>query len=262
MVINLKKRGQVTIFIILAILLIIIALAIFYFIPKLSLSPEGDLKNPNTYFQSCMESELEDTLTIIGLQGGSVQASQPYRTYEGNNIEYLCHADDIHEACSILKPLLEKHVTDEINNSLTPIAQDCYNQLIQIYQAKGYTVTKSSQPGELMVELFPGKVKLSYIKDLTLTKSDTQKYSSFSVISNNNLYELLSTASSMVQWISLYGTVDDPSYEAIYPNHALKIEHDNPAPADGSRIFILTDKKYETKFQFAVRSWVLSATYP
>jgi hypothetical protein len=258
MVINSKKKGQVTIFIILAILLIIIALAIFYFIPKLKTSGELDVKNPNTYFQSCMESSLEDTLTTIGLQGGSMEP-EFYKSYEGEKVEYLCYTENKNEACDILRPFLEDYIVSEIKKELTPVAQECYNELITIYQAKGYSVTKSSTNGELIIELLPGKVKLSFLKDLTLTKTDTQKYSSFSVVSNNNLYELVSIASNIITWKSLVGNIDPTSYEALY--HDLKIEKNNPRYTDGTEIYILTDKKYETKFQFAVRSWVLSVTY-
>jgi uncharacterized protein (UPF0333 family) len=258
MVIHLKKRGQVTIFIILAILLVIIALAIFYFIPKLQSSSELDTKNPNTYFQSCMESELEDTLTTIGLQGGRMNP-EFYKEYQDEKIEYLCYTENKEEACDILRPFLEEHVVAEIKEELTPLAQSCYNELVTIYQAKSYTVIQSSQPGELIVELLPGKVKLSLVKDLTLTKSDTQKYSSFSVISNNNLYELLSVASNMVIWLSYTGKIEPTYYLMNDPN--LKIEPNNPAFSDGSQVWTLTDKKYETKFQFAVRSWVRSLTF-
>jgi len=258
MVINSKKRGQVTIFIILAILLVIIVLAIFYFIPKLKSSSELDTKNPNTYFQSCMENDLEDTLTTIGLQGGSIEP-EFYKEYQNSKIEYLCYTEENNKACEILRPFLEEHIVNEIKKELTPKAVDCYNQLVSIYDQKGYAVVPSSQPGELIIELLPGKVKLSYVKELTLTKKDTQKYSSFSVVANNNIYELASIASNIVVWKSVIGNFDPVSYMTLY--HDLKIEPNNPAFTDGVNVYILTDKKYDTKFQFAVRSWVLDITY-
>jgi len=258
MVIHLKKRGQVTIFIILAILLIIIALAIFYFLPKLKSSSDLGTKNPNTYFQSCMENELEDTLVTIGLQGGSLEP-EFYKEYQDEKIEFLCYTEDNNKACDILRPFLEEHITNEIKKELEPKAKECYNQVVGIYDKSGYNVIPSSQEGELIVELLPGKVKLSYLKELTLTKKDTQKYSSFSVIANNNLYELANIASNIVVWKSIIGNFDPTSYMALY--HDLKIETDNPKFTDGVDIYILTDKKYDTTFQFAVRSWVLDLTY-
>lgn len=258
MVINSKKRGQVTIFIILAMLLIIIALAIFYFLPKIKSSSDLGTKNPNTYFQSCMENDLEDTLTTIGLQGGSLEP-EFYKEYQDNKIEYLCYTQDNNKACDVLRPFLEEHIVSEIKKELEPKAVECFNQLVGIYDKSGYVVTPSREDGELIVELLPGKVKLSYLKELTLTKKDSQKYSSFSVIANNNIYELATIASNMVVWKSIIGNLDPTSYMALY--HDLKIETDNPKLTDGTDVYILTDKKYETKFQFAVRSWVLDITY-
>ena len=55
-----KKRGQVTIFIIIAIVIIAAAILIYTLVPKASTGTTFDAKNPQGFIQSCLQKTIED----------------------------------------------------------------------------------------------------------------------------------------------------------------------------------------------------------
>jgi hypothetical protein len=73
------------------------------------------------------------------------------------------------------------------------------------------------------------------------------------VILNNNLYELISIANSIIEWEVIEGKADPRIYMALY-NDFLIVERNHRD--DGTNIYVLTDKNTEDKFQLASRSWV------
>ncbi|MFH1240218.1 MAG: hypothetical protein V1672_03295, partial [Candidatus Diapherotrites archaeon] len=90
----------------------------------------------------------------------------------------------------------------------------------------------------------------TFNSSLVLTKESTEKYDLFSVVLNNNLYELVSVANSILNWETRYGDSETTNYMTYY--HDLKVE--KKKQSDGSTIYILTDRNNGNKFQFASRS--------
>ena len=94
-------------------------------------------------------------------------------------------------------------------------------------------------------------------KELPLQKEDTVTYNSFSVAINNNLYELVSIAQSILNWEANSGDVDIAIYMNYYPD--LRVEKQKRS--EGSTIYILTDRNTGDMFQFASRSIVWPPGY-
>ncbi len=102
------------------------------------------------------------------------------------------------------------------------------------------------------IELLPKRVVASFDYVLTVSKTQTDRYDSFSVVLNNNLYELTSIANSIVEWEATVGEAYPTDYMTFYPD--LKVEKN--LRDDGTKIYVLTDKNARNKFQFASRSLV------
>ena len=100
------------------------------------------------------------------------------------------------------------------------------------------------------IELLPKRIVGIFNYSLILTKGSTERYDSFSVVLNNNLYELVSIASSILNWEARYGKAESTIYMNYY--HDLKVEP--KLQSDGTTIYILTDRNNGNKFQFASRS--------
>jgi hypothetical protein len=244
-----EKRGQVTIFIIIAILVVGVAALIYFLIPKSETTTGFDEKNPHSFIQTCLEDKIKDTAETVSLQGGSL-APEHYFTYNNVNIEYLCYTNENYETCIIQQPLLKQHIESEIENEIIEDVVNCFNALKESYEERNYNV--EMEVGKTTLELLPKRIVISFDYILTVSKDQTDRYNDFSVILNNNLYELISIANSVTEWEATVGDVDPRTYMALYPD--LRVEKN--LRDDGTKIYVLTDKNTGNKFQFASRSLV------
>ncbi|MBS3086608.1 hypothetical protein J4422_02805 [Candidatus Pacearchaeota archaeon] len=242
-----NKGGQVTVFIIAAILIVALVVLIYFLRPGTTVTTGFDEKSPNEFIQICIENDLEDTVNLISSQGGSVNPEN-FILYQDDKIEYLCYTTEYYKTCSVQRPLLKEHIESEIENEIKPAVVNCFNELKNSYESRGYTV--NLRPGNVRVELLPKRVVARFNYTLTTTKTDTERYDSFNVVLNNGLYELVSIANSIIDWESEFGDAETTLYMSYYPD--LKVEKLNQV--DGSTIYILTDRNTGNKFQFASRS--------
>ncbi len=254
------KKGQVTIFIIIAIIIVALAFLIYSFYPQIKSTIGGEEKNPQAYIQSCIEKDIKDAADKLSLQGGSI-SPQNYLLYDDSKVEYLCYTTEYgcspSGCCVVQQPLLKRHIELEIKKQIENNVISCFSSLQSSYEKKGYGVKLT--PGDKRVELLPKRIAATFNYSLTLTKSSTQKYDSFVVTINNNLYELVAIADSIIDWETTYGDAEVTTYMAYYPD--LKVEKKSGEGGSG-KIYILTDRNTGNKFQFASRSRVLPSGIP
>ena len=244
-----SKRAQVTIFIIIAIVIVALGVLIYMFYPQISSSLGGGIKNPQGFIQDCVEKDLEDAVELVSLQGGSVEPEH-YFPYMDNNLEYLCYASQHSTLCVIQQPLLKQHIEKEITDKIQPIVGNCFISLRENYESKGYGVDMEAV--STRVELLPKRVVANFDTEVTLTKGDTETHDSFDVVLNNNLYELVAIANSIVESEARWGDADPLIYKELYSY--LDVEKPVLGATDGTTIYIIKDKNTGDKFQFASRS--------
>ena len=242
-----NKKGQVTIFIIIAVLLVASVLVVYLFFPQVLANFGVGAQNPTAFMQGCMEEQLRTTTELISSQGGSLNPEN-YFLYNDDKIEYLCYTEDSYSTCVMQQPLLKQHAESEIQRGIKNQADICLDSLKTIFEKRGYEVSLSD--GELVVELLPQRIGVTFENDLTLTRDSSQRFDKISILLNNNLYELISIANSILNWEARYGDTETTAYMDYYGD--LKVEKN--LQSDGSTIYILTDRKTEDKFQFASRS--------
>lgn len=251
---KIKNKGQVTIFIIIAILIVGLAVLFYFVIPKAETTTVFDEKNPSAFIQACLEDKIKDTVEIVSLQGGSLEPEH-YVVHQDETVEYLCYTNEYYRACVMQQPLLKQHIESEIKSDIESVVRDCFNALKESYEEKNYNV--NLEPGITNVELLPKRVVTSFDYALTVSKAQTDRYDSFSVVLNNNLYELVGITNSILESETLYGEAETTLYMNYY--HDLKVE--KLKKSDGSTVYILTDRNIGNKFQFASRSMVLPPGY-
>jgi hypothetical protein len=250
-----NKNGQVTIFIIIGIIIVAVSILIYQFYPGLKSTLGIEESTPQTYIQSCVEDKLTETVNLISLQGGSV-APENYNLYQNDKIEYLCYIDEFYFPCIVQQPMLKQHIESEIKNEIDTTVNECFDLLEESYVGKGYSVELKT--GTKKIELLPQKVASTFNYTFTITKGeDIQKYNSFSVVLNNNLYELTAIANSIIEWEANYGEAETSIYMNYYPN--LKVE--KILRSSGNKVYILTDRETGNKFQFAIQGQIWPAGY-
>lgn len=242
-----NKRGQVTIFIIIAVMIVVLGILIYVFYPNLKSVISTQTENPSSFMQSCIEEKLNENAELISKQGGSLEPEH-YYLYNNQKIEYLCYTEENYKTCVVQKPMLKNSIEEEIENSISSRISNCFNDLKQNYENKGYDI--EIKKGEMNIDLIPQKIVLNLNSSISLTKDENKKYDSIRVVINNNLYELIGIANSIINWESSYGDAETTTYMNYYRD--LKIE--KKKQSDGTTIYILTERDTGNKFQFASRS--------
>lgn len=242
------EKGQTTLFIIIGIVVVAVALVIYFFYPEIQSGLGLTEENPSQFIDSCIKQKIIDTIEILSMQGGSV-VPEHYIVYNGNNIEYLCYTNEFYRTCVVQQPLLIEHVEKDIEEEIKGTVRNCFLELKQNYESDGYNV--NMQTGETNIELLPKRIIGNFNYSLTMTKGgESTNYEKFDVIVHNNLYELLSIANSIIEWEARFGDVETTTYMAYYRD--LKVE--KKKQTEGSTIYILTDTNDDNQFQFASRS--------
>jgi len=244
-----EKRGQVTIFIIIAIVIVALAVLFYFLLPQIETTTGFDEQNPGAFIQTCIEDKINDAVETVSLQGGSINPEH-YFTYNNVKIEYLCYTNENYKTCVVQQPLLKQHIESEIKDEIQPDVVNCFNVLKDSYERRNYNV--QMEPGVTTVELLPKRVVTNFNYIVTVSKGETKRYDSFNVILNNNLYEFVVIANSIIEWETSLGKADPRTYMTYYPD--LKVELN--LRDDGTRIYVLTDRNTGNKFQFASRSLV------
>ena len=247
-----SKHSQVTIFIIIAVLVIVAAVLMYFLYPKIRTSTTSS--SPTIFIQSCIEDELQKITEKVSLQGGSINP-ELYIKSQGENIEYLCYTNEYYKKCVVQEPSLKSHIESEIKEAIKTKVQSCFNSVEEDYKKKGYQVSLTRKDYE--IEIQPKKVIVNFDYELTLNKGTSAKYDNFRVSISNNLYNLLIISNRIIEWETQYGDSDITSYMNYYP--WLKAE--KIRKTDGTKIYILTDRNSEDKFQFASRSVVIAPGY-
>ena len=128
-----NKRGQVTIFIIVAIIIVALAVLFYMISPRLGIDLTPTAKNPVKFIETCIEEDIENVVEKLSLQGGSLEP-EFYFTYNNISIEYLCYTNENYGECDIQQPLLQSNIENEIKNSVQDLIDSCFNSLRQNYE--------------------------------------------------------------------------------------------------------------------------------
>lgn len=246
-----NKKGQVTIFVIIGILVVVAGILIYQFVPGLKSTKVDFEENPEIYIQNCIEETLINNIETISRNGGSFENEHPYM-YQGVAIDYLCYTPKYYEFCMVEKPLLISHFEKEIKNSINDKLNECFDTMVTSFENKGYTT--NLRKGNYEVRILNEKISININNSLTLSKTETVNYDSFSIVLNKNLYEVLSISYNILNWEAAYGDSDVDLYMDFNPNIRIdKIKRD-----DGTKIYVVKniDDKGDTYFQFASRSLV------
>ena len=251
----LKKRGQVTIFIIVA-LVLVAAVGLFFVLRKTS--PDiglGQEVNPDAFLKTCMEEKIKEGIELISLQGGYTENPLSiYFKFEDENlpvnISYLCYNQLPYALCMPQKPLLIQHLKNELKNYISEDIKNCFGELTENL-GKQYVVEANYQGFEF--ELIEGKVIVKIDGEIVLTKTEeTTKQEDFEIIILSRFYDL----ANMVQKIvNKEATTGDFSHYNLFLYSDFDIN--KYKTADSSVIYSVKHRESNEEFRFAVRGGVM-----
>lgn len=249
-----NKRGQIAIFVIIALVIAGVIIVIFAY-PKISnlIAPKEMV--PTQYLEDCISPSVKDSVDLLAKQGGE-QNPEGYKNYLNTKIKYLCYVSGYYKTCMIQQPLLMSHFADELSRILTPRAEACAKNLETEYKKRGYSVEMGKINSS--ITLAPEKIMILFSTPMTISNEhETKTFDKFDIEIDSKIYDLLAIATSIVDYEATYGDSETTLYMQYYPS--TKIE--KKKLEDGVKIYIVSDIVSEDKFTFATRSLVWPAGY-
>lgn len=248
-----KKRGQITIFIIAGILIIsIIALFLLFrkgVVPEIPGTSIGE--NPESFLESCIKDKITENIKTISSNGGYIE-NELHLNLDDEKISFLCYTDNYYTPCINQEPMLIQHLKDEIKNSVKNDVRSCFDKMAESFDKKGYSV--SARYNDFEVNLIPKKVVIDIDAELTLTKSgETTSKKNLRVIVPSMIYDLALVSQEIVSQEAKYCNFETTGFMILYPEFKIN----RFETSELNTVYTVTHKKTNDKFKFAVRGCVM-----
>ena len=244
------KKGQVSIFIILGILIVVVLLLLFS--RDAGFDTIFAKQSPYQEIEGCAQTAIQEGLDILMLQGGVIE-SENYFMYEGKKIDYVCYSENEYENCIMQKPILTNTIRDELVKYSTPKIKSCLNSVKSSLESRGYSVVMRDP--EIVIDLVPDNVLVDMNLGLRIEKTGVESFDHIRTGIKSKIYNFALITSSISQWETRYGDSETLNYMLYYPS--LKVE--KKKQSEGTTIYILTDRDSNEKFYFASRSIAVPA---
>ena len=242
-----KNKAQVTIFIIIAIMIVSVILIFFLWAKPTYFSDTSK----GLGFENCVRDAMEPAIDELAANAGFVNTGFSY-SYGGQEFVYLCYTNEYYKTCTVQVPFLRTNFQEQIEKVMKEKINICYDNSIENLKSQGYSVTSGDVDYDILIE--PSVVRVEIDAPTTV---GSQKFARFNINVNSPIYETIMISTSILQSEAKYGDSDISEMMRFYPNYII----DKIKRSDGTTIYILEDKLLGTKFQFASRSLAWPAGY-
>jgi len=256
-----SKHAQVTIFIIIAVIVVSVIISFFLFrglvLPEIGEKPE---KNPNAFLESCMEDKIKETIKTIYMQGGYIEnpLNKTFKFEDDSlpsSISYLCYTSSSYLPCTPQEVKLIKHLEDEIYKAILEEMGNCFEKLKSSLEKGGYDVEADYRGFE--VDLIKRNIVIPIDAELTMIKSgETTKHESFKIIIPSRIYELALMVQEIINSEATAGEFNHYSI-FLYP----EFDINKYRASDSSVIYRVRHENTDEEFRFAVRSGVMPSGF-
>lgn len=248
-----NRKGQVTIFIIIAVLLFM-SLTVFFLARDTDVSlPTGTEFSPDRYMGSCIRQAVRDTTDVMFAQGGVVNPPS-YITSNGTRITYLCTNINYYSSCVNQYPLFISHLQKEIKENIADDVDACLGALQTELERRNYEVDLGSHSIE--VTLKPELVEVSLPLELSLTKNGvTQSITSLDTTVRAPMYDLGLITQEIVSQEAQYCYFEYVGFMLLYPSYDIRLT----TRSDATKIYSVTHLPTDKTMQFAIRGCAFPA---
>jgi len=248
-----KKRGQVTTFMIVGLVILIIFILLFSirrtgFGMKSQDYLESSADDIKSKINDCVDRDTKEILDLLGKQGGYLSPSS-YLLYNGYNVAYLCNNIPDTDQCAnamINTADIENQLSDYIKANLRECMQkDALGAgFLSTYEIiRGDTEVKTTIEENAVIFTIDPKI--------TMKKGDSSlTIQEYSKSVNLPLGLLLDTTYEIVNNEAQYGVFFNNEY-MLAKRGAVEIYKDQPYP---HKVYVLNARDSDYIFQFAIES--------
>lgn len=250
------KRGQVTIFIVLGIVILaIIILFLFirarvYFGPATTERLQEEFPMIREHVEDCLKQTTGEFVLLIAKQGGYLNPSEnTFRYYNGDKISYLCYNIPKKQVCSnriLMLVDMEKDLSKAVKQELG----NCLN--LESFKKSGYDLTYGES--DLIVKIGTDRITSYLTLPITITKgSASAKESEFKASVDYPLGKLYNIAQDILDLETTVGDFETSTYTYRKTQNTgipYIIQKLQPYP---DKLYILRIKDNSLIFQFMVQ---------
>jgi len=253
---NMKnKKAQLTIFVIVAIV-ILVSIVVIFTLQRYDVGDVGARENPEAYIRSCAKEAIEEAETLIlDTNGYPEEGFNNYMIYRGENVPYLCKVSEFYSPCVPQDPIFSGKVSNDIEEYINPRVESCFEVVVREFEKAGYNVVEGGD-GKSEVSFESEAIVTKIDKTLTITKEDESlRYNNFQSKVSSPLYSLVDSAEKITNYESFFCKFDHLDW--MMKNPDLKIE--KFSASDQTKVYTIIDRKSEKNLDIAIKSCMLPA---
>ena len=256
-----RNRGQVTVFIVLAIIILSIIFLILFLRTKVYIGPAKvenlmrEFPAISSHVEECLSTATTDSAYTLGKQGGYIELKQDtYRRIAGQPINYLCYA--IEGKTCANRMLTKTEMRQELKKAIMPKLSTCLN--IKSFEKAGYNLEFGAIPEPILnIGIDTITARLDY--PVTIRKDSAQaSVTSFSTSVDLPLGRLYSAQQDIIKAESILGSFNPLIYSLLKSKLTNKLYTITPKQPYPDKQYVLKisgvpSEKEEFIFQFLVQ---------
>ncbi len=255
---RMSKKGQMTIFVITA--LVIIALVVIFFLIRAGIKSKSDIINEpgeaNQRLAECVSSYMNEASNLIIQNGGYISKDKykMFMEYEYEKVPYLCYSPSYYSRCINMEPVIVDKIEEGLYEYLSPKIETCIEELNADLLSDGFTVTDTSETS-FTLEIIPNKIEVVINKDIKIKKAgETKEFSKFIASTQSPLYDFARITQRITEDEAKYTNSEYLNIMAADP----WMDINKFVTGDSNKIYTLTDTRTGISWRFAVRGGIIS----
>lgn len=242
-----QKRGQIGIWVVLAVLVIGVVLVLVFLRLPLLPAEEGATLTPQQYLSACLEQEVRPLLEEIGQQGG-YREPLGFLVYNDTKVPYLCYTAEYYKPCIVQQPNVQGMFERSLSEVMREEGERCVKQFEQEAEKRGWRVTRSASA--VNVSFVPNAVNVEVKVPMSVIGEVSRTYERFELRFASQYYDLLAISTSILDFESTYGDSEITLYLRNYPDLSIR----KTKLSDGSKVYQVRNVVTNEEFVFATRS--------
>ena len=249
-------KGQITIFVIIAILLVVAIILAFTLYNKTIIDKAiVSAEEPQGFMEQCISDYVDEASEKI-IQNGGYFNEEDKRIlsmqYEYADVPYLCFYSENNARCNPrIEVSIYNHVESEIYTHVNSKVNSCFDMMIkelkdqEIKLEGGYT---------LDIEMLSGKVRTTINQKVRTEKAGVPKtYDAFSSVTQTKVYDFAEIVQRIIEEEVIY--CDSDPIKIMNANRDFEVKRWKTG--NDNTIYTITNKNTKEVWRFATRGCVL-----
>jgi hypothetical protein len=250
-----EKRGQIALWVILALAIAGIVLLFFTF-GRSIISSKGTQFNPQQAVELCIKDIVNEAVDKMLPQGGFLEPEH-YKLYNETKMTYLCEIPEDFEPCINLHPMLLTEIREEIKKYVEPKIESCFEPMEKQAREKKIDITLGAL--EWGIALAPKKIIMNVTRETKITeKEETRTIDDYSLEIPNPVYDMALVAANIVDSESTSCNFDYVSYMLMNKNIDIK----RNMLSEYTKLYTLEDRDSGKIMNFAIRGCAIPVGLP